>query len=148
MSFKTIALFGANGQMGNPIFHALISCKDQSFKILAFIRPNSTLKYDGDTSTITIHCVDLARISAETLSVLLQDVDVVVSALGGSLLPRQRVIQDAVVQAVVKRFYPSEFGMHQISRLPDAGVGIIHPVRAPTLRPRLKMKNFKTVQAR
>jgi hypothetical protein len=51
----------------------------------------------------------------------------VVSALNGPALKAQATIQDAAADAGVKRFYPSEFGFHQIYRKPNDPMGYIHP---------------------
>ncbi|KAI2486253.1 NAD-binding protein [Pyrenophora tritici-repentis] len=37
------------------------------------------------------------------------------------------MIQDAAADAGVKRFYPSEYGFHQIYRKPNDPMGYIHP---------------------
>lgn len=57
----------------------------------------------------------------------LEGVDAVVSALNGSALEAQATIQDAAADTGVKRFYPSEFGFHQIYRKPNDPMGYIHP---------------------
>lgn len=131
--YKTVALFGANGNIGNPILHALTACKKRSFTIRAFIPPKSTLKYSGGGGDITTFSPDLASVSTQELAPFLEGVDVVVSAVGSALLPRQHVIQDAAAQAGVRRFYISEFGMQQVLRLPGVEVGVVHPVGARLL---------------
>lgn len=131
MSLEKIALFGANGQFGNAILHALMQCKQRSFHVLAFISPRNDLKYYGDRRNIVVHQIDLAatEIDENYVAALLDGVQVVLSCLGGSLLHRQRMIQDAAAKASVHRFYPSEFGMHQIVRFPGEEHGLLHSVR-------------------
>jgi hypothetical protein len=51
----------------------------------------------------------------------------VISALNGPALETQGTIQDAAADAGVQRFYPSEYGFHQIYRKPDDPMGYIHP---------------------
>jgi len=124
--FKTIALFGANGQIGERIFNSLISSKRHTFKVIAFIPPGSNLQQSSNENVVvkTFDAKDAAR---ESLAQDLQGVDAVVSALSGPALKGQAVIQDAAADASVKRFYPSEYGFHQIYRKPNDPMGYIHP---------------------
>lgn len=124
--FKTIALFGANGQIGERIFNSLISSKRHTFKVIAFIPPGSNLQQSSNENVVvkTFDAKDAAR---ESLAQDLQGVDAVVSALNGPALKAQAVIQDAAADASVKRFYPSEYGFHQIYRKPNDPMGYIHP---------------------
>lgn len=128
--FTSIALFGANGQIGKPIFEALIRCKDPQFQITAFVSPNSSfdLRGYGDINA-TVKRVDLNKVARDDLAAILAEekVDVAISALGGEIITKQGVIQDAAAKAGVGRFYPSEFGMHQVAWLSDNSA-YIHPV--------------------
>lgn len=57
--------------------------------------------------------------------------DVVISALNGKkALEAQGGIQDAAWDAGVRRFFPSEFGLGMVYRLPgdEYGYGYLHPV--------------------
>ncbi|KAJ5115008.1 NAD(P)-binding protein [Penicillium alfredii] len=122
--FKTVALFGANGQVGNRVFKALIRCKGPEFSVIAFVSPNSSFNLmDYGDINATVKRVDLNHVARDDLVAILADakVDVVISALGGQIIAKQCVIQDAAAKAGVKRFYPSEFGMHQVAWLPDEG---------------------------
>jgi hypothetical protein len=69
------------------------------------------------------------NIATDDLAALLADekVDVVFSALGGKILAKQNVVQDAAAKAGARRFYPSEFGMHHVVWLPDGDV-YLNPV--------------------
>lgn len=131
MAFKTIALFGANGQIGNCILRALLGCKRQSFTIIAFISPNKKLQIAEQAQHVETYAFDLTTARREDLAAALKDVDVVVSALNGKALEAQGLIQDAAADAGVKRFYPSEYGMHNIYRKPGDPRGYIHPVSPP-----------------
>lgn len=122
--YTIIALFGANGQIGDRILHALRSNKRHTFKVLAFIPPGSELQQSGN---VKVKTVDLKKLTRDSLAKDLQGVDAVVSALNGQALEAQVVIQDAAADAGVKRFYPSEYGFHHIYRKPNDPVGYIHP---------------------
>ncbi|GIJ91189.1 hypothetical protein Asppvi_010154 [Aspergillus pseudoviridinutans] len=136
MEFRKVALFGANGNIGNAILHALMACKERSFDILCIISPKSELKYFGDRRAIMVRKLDLATATEEEIAKVLDGIDVVLNALGGTILRRQQCIQNAAAMAGVKRFYPSEFGMHHIPVLPGHGP-FLHPLWAekiPLLR--------------
>lgn len=51
-----------------------------------------------------------------------------VSALNGPALESQLTILDAAAAAGVRRFYPSEYGMHHIYRKPNDPQGYLHPL--------------------
>jgi hypothetical protein len=127
MEFRNVALFGANGNIGNAILHALVACKEKSFHILCIISPKSELKYFGDRRAIEVRKLDLAIAAEEEIAKVLDGIDVVLNALSGTVLQRQQCIQDAAAKAGVRRFYPSEFGMHHIPVLPRHGP-FLHPV--------------------
>ncbi|KAF7588649.1 hypothetical protein BBP40_005431 [Aspergillus hancockii] len=133
MTPQKVALLGANGQIGNAILHALFSCKEQAFDIIAFIPPNSSLKFYGDARKIAIKDIDLAQATIADLVAAFAGASVLVSALGGKLLSRQGLIQDAAEIAGVRRFYPSEFGMHHVVQMPNHDV-YIHPTWAQKIR--------------
>ncbi|SCV33671.1 uncharacterized protein FFB14_04632 [Fusarium fujikuroi] len=116
MPKTTVALFGANGTLGNRILHTLIVYPERPFDLVAFIRPESSLKIDHWVSNLTVYGVDLTLVDADNLNLMLAGVDVVVSAVGSAVLPYQQVIQDDAAKAGVRRFYPSSFGMPQVVR--------------------------------
>ncbi|KAA8643990.1 hypothetical protein EYZ11_006583 [Aspergillus tanneri] len=134
--FRTVAVFGATGQVGSAVLQALVHCKEQSFDIIAFVSPTSALEVKGELSRVDVKRIDLLKATEEELAGALQGADVVVSALGGSTLHKQRLIQDAAAIAGVRRFYPSEFGMRQVAWLPGPEA-YVHPVWA------LKMKTVE-----
>ncbi|KAJ9637754.1 hypothetical protein H2201_004191 [Coniosporium apollinis] len=125
-TFKTVALFGANGQIGEAILDALINCQKQQFDVLAFIKPDSSPPSGADAPNVTVHAIDI--FDKDAVASKLEGVDVVVSALNGKGLDAQPGIQDAAAEARVKRFYPSEYGMHQIYRKPNDPMGYVHPL--------------------
>ncbi|KAI1622044.1 hypothetical protein EDD37DRAFT_667877 [Exophiala viscosa] len=125
----TFALFGANGQIGSFILHALLTCAKQSFTVKCFIPPGSPApeEISGKDQAECLE-LDLTKISREDLAKHLQGIDVVVSALNGPALDSQILIQDAAADAGVQRFYPSEYGMHHIYRKPNDPQGYVHPL--------------------
>ena len=125
--YKTIALFGANGQIGDRILNALLNTVRHEFEIIAFIPPNSQLQTGQNAKNVSTKTFDLTKIKREELTSELQGVDAVVSALNGKALEIQSTIQDAAADAGVKRFVPSEYGMHHIYRKPGDPKGYIHP---------------------
>lgn len=123
-AFHTIALFGASGQIGDRILHALVSNKRKDFKVIAFVPPGAESQVSKST---TVKTFDLEKVTREQLAQSLKGVDAVVSALNGPALEAQATIQDAAADAGVQRFYPSEYGSHQIYRRPNDPMGYIHP---------------------
>lgn len=126
MSLKNVALFGANGQIGSSILKALIECEKQNFEILAITPPDSPEPIGADKSNVQVKEMDIVNASREEIAKALQGIDVVVSALNGKALEAQGNLQDAAADSSVKRFYPSEYGMHNIYRKPGDPMGYIH----------------------
>ncbi|KAJ5709448.1 NAD(P)-binding protein [Penicillium malachiteum] len=135
-SYQTIALFGANGQVGKYVFNTLIEWKESEFRVIAFVSPNSDFRLNqyGGMKALEER-LDLHKITVDDLAVILahHNVDVIVSTLGHAVINKQGVIQDAAAKAGVKRFYPSEFGMHQIPWFPGEG-GYLHPTWAVKIK--------------
>lgn len=134
-----IALFGATGQIGTCILKALLAktCND----VVQIVRPGSESKANDikvrpeQKQRLTTIALDPLEASTDDLASSLGGVEVVISALNGKALTAQRKIQDAADKAGVKRFYPSEYGMHHIYT-DEKGYGHLHPVRiANPLRP-------------
>jgi uncharacterized protein YbjT (DUF2867 family) len=125
--FTTIALFGANGQIGDRILNALLSNKRHEFKVVAFIPPGSQLESGKSSKNVTVKDFDLNKLERKQLASDLKGVDAVVSALNGKALEAQPIIQDAAADVGVQRFYPSEYGMHHIYRKPGDPMGYVHP---------------------
>ncbi|CAG9983308.1 unnamed protein product [Clonostachys byssicola] len=134
MQSLTVALIGANGQIGNFILHELLASREAQFHVLAFIRPNSQLKYRGPQENVTVHDTDISKVTADSLAPYFRGADVVVSAVGAELLSRQNVLQDAAAIADVRRFYPSEFGMHSVLRMRTEEATLIHPTWAQKMK--------------
>lgn len=123
-----IAVFGASGQLGTAILNALLN--DQTLHTIQIISPGtkSKVRSDTDIPNLSTKVVDLTTISRKELAEVLAGVDVIVSALNGKALEAQGLIQDAAWDVGVKRFYPSEYGMHHVYRKPGGTYGYIYPV--------------------
>jgi hypothetical protein len=124
--YTNIALFGANGQIGERILQALLSCKRHVFKVTAFIPPDSVLPQSSNAN-VDVKTFDIEHATRESLAKDLDGVEAIVSALNGPALEAQATIQDAAADVGVKRFYPSEYEFHQIYRKPNDPMGYIHP---------------------
>lgn len=127
MSFKSIALFGANGQIGTCILRALLESK-QNFNIVAIVPPKSPSPEEAKDEKVSVKELDIINASRQDVAHILKSIDVVVSALNGPALEAQKTIQDAAADAGIRRFYPSEYGFHHIYRKPGDDWGYIHPV--------------------
>ncbi|THZ06039.1 NAD(P)-binding protein [Aureobasidium pullulans] len=128
MSLTNIALFGANGQVGRSILKALVDCKKQDFNVLVVTSPSAPEPYGADKENVTWKTMDLFNTSRQEMAQTLKGIDAVVSALNGPVLEAQIPIQDGAADAGVKRFIPSEFGMHTIYRRPNDDKGYLHPL--------------------
>lgn len=116
--------------MGKPVFEALLHCKDAEFKIIVFVSPKSTFDMtDNGVASVIVKRVDLETVNLDKIARILFDtgVDVVLCALGGEIITKQKLIQEAAAKAGVKRFYTSDFGMPQVIWLPDEEA-YLHPV--------------------
>ncbi|KAL4901037.1 hypothetical protein BDW74DRAFT_187894 [Aspergillus multicolor] len=125
-----IALFGSSGQIGQAMLRALLSTT--SHDIISIDHPASEDKVkeiDVDSEAkkrLKTVGVDLLKASTDEIASTLDGVEVVVSALNGKALTAQSKIQDAADKAGVRRFFPSEYGMHHIYR-DEKGRGVLHP---------------------
>jgi nucleoside-diphosphate-sugar epimerase len=127
MTFKKVALFGADGQIGQCILNAFVK-KCDKFEVTPFIMPGKPLPDHPAAKHIhTAKALDLAEASREDIARALEGHDAVVSALNGPGIAAQFKILDAAADAGVRRFYPSEYGMHHIYRKPGDDAGYMHP---------------------
>lgn len=126
-----VALFGATGQIGRAILAALIATR--AHEVIQLVHPHSVQKAKDAVKeldaedTVTTVSLDVCECSVEELHPVLCGIEVVVSALNGKALGAQEKIQDGAAKAGVGRFYPSEYGMHNIYHTPE-GYGYLHPV--------------------
>ncbi|KAH9836412.1 NmrA-like protein [Teratosphaeria destructans] len=132
MPLNNIAVFGANGQLGQAIINALLGSAQGGFKVTAFIPPNTpqpALQAATGDRNYNVATIDVLNATQAELESDLYGIDAVVSALNGKALESQITIQDAAAAAVgVKRFYPSEYGFHHIYHKPDSDWGFVHPM--------------------
>ena len=101
MSFKNILLFGAGGtSIGPYIFDALV--KDGTFNTTVLARQSSKTAFPDSASVIRVadefHHQDLVQ-------------EVVICAVGILARTEQYKLIDAAVEAGVRRFIPSDWGM-------------------------------------
>lgn len=90
--------------MGKAIVDELVKA---SYKVKVFTRPDSAATFPPD---VTVEKVDYG--SVESLKAALQGQDAVVSSIATVAIGSQNPLIDAAVQAGVKRFIPSEFGIN------------------------------------
>lgn len=122
-----VAVFGSTGQIGSSVVRALVN---SSHQVVQIVRPQSEAKAKNASERVTTITLDPLNASIDELASALQKVEVVVCALNGKALEAQSKIQDAADKAGVKRFYPSEYGMHHVYT-DEKGYGVLHPVRKP-----------------
>ncbi|RAK73804.1 NAD(P)-binding protein [Aspergillus fijiensis CBS 313.89] len=131
-----IALLGPTGQIGQAIMRALLTTTPHHVLQIAAPQSESSARdqvksFTSDQSQrLSTAVVDLLSATPENLTPHLTGVEIVISALNGKALAAQRAVQDAAAHAGVKRFYPSEYGMHHIYRPPgeDDQMGYLHPI--------------------
>ena len=106
MAPTKVALAGATGNLGFPIFEALIGA---NYHVVVLTRKgsDSTSKL-SKSSNITIKEVDYESVS--DLQSALEGVKVVVSTLATTSVGAQNPLIEASIAAGVERFLPSEFG--------------------------------------
>lgn len=144
MSFKIVAVFGAEGQIGRRIYNALVESEQQSFGVLAFVPPGTAYTPRRESRNVVRKAVDVTSVTKRDLMMALRGVDVVISALSGEAIEYQGLIQDAAADAGVKRFYPSEYGMHHIYKESGKDWGYVHPVSCRHFSRRLLI--FRSVE--
>ncbi|PWY70299.1 NAD(P)-binding protein [Aspergillus sclerotioniger CBS 115572] len=134
-----IALFGPTGQVGQSILHALLSTTP--YQILQITSPRSNTSALSTAQTLPLEqqsrlntkSIDLVTCTTDALIPLLTDIEIIISALNGPALHSQSKIQDAGAITGVRRFYPSEYGMHHVYQPAEqgdgkgCGWGYIHP---------------------
>ncbi|KAJ5087985.1 NAD(P)-binding protein [Penicillium angulare] len=129
-TISTIAIFGANGHTGKLIVQTLVQANNLKCKVVAFVSPRSDFNLkDTEDIQVIVRKLDLTQITREELGNILGEarVETVIIALGGEILARQLMIQDAATIYGVNRNYPSDFVMPQIAWLPR-GEAYIHPI--------------------
>ncbi|KAL4912343.1 hypothetical protein BDW62DRAFT_216431 [Aspergillus aurantiobrunneus] len=126
---EKVAVFGPTGQIGRSIVRALLT---NAYEVVQVVRPVSESKardidvHPTSKRRLTTVALDPLDATMDELASALDGVEVVVSALNGKALEAQGKIQDAADKAGVRRFYPSEYGMHHIYT-DEKGYGVLHP---------------------
>jgi len=107
---KNVAIAGATGVLGAPVFTALTS--SNLFNITVLTRAGSTHSFPP---SVTVKSVDYTSLSSLTNALANQHA--LVSTLGAGALPSQPLLIDACISASVPVFLPSEFGSDTLNPL-------------------------------
>jgi hypothetical protein len=105
-ALRKVIIVGAGGtNIGHHVARTLAA--DPSFELSILSRASSKSTYPSNATIITVpdNAIHEDYVKA------LQGQDTVVSALGFEGLPTEKLIIDAAIEAGVKRFMPSEYGM-------------------------------------
>ena len=102
-TIKNVAIVGAAGALGTPVFQKIVASGKFSVKVIR--RNGSKTAYPPGTNVVD---VDFNDVSA--LTEALNGQDAVVSTIATTAVDQQPKLIDAAVAAGVKRFLPSEFG--------------------------------------
>ncbi|EPQ54044.1 NAD P-binding protein [Gloeophyllum trabeum ATCC 11539] len=126
---QNVAIFGATGNIGQHIFRALANPQLPSYKpnITVFLRPGTTQSKKASFPS-SVRILEADPSDRAQLAQALRGIDVVISVLSGPGIDAQRDLLEAAVEAGVKRFYPSEWGFHNVYRKPGDEWGHIHPL--------------------
>ncbi|CAO3663453.1 unnamed protein product [Umbelopsis ramanniana] len=113
-SFKSIAVFGATGDLGPYLVDALLESK--AFTTIKVLTRLETFEEKPQTFDdlkargVQVEALDLKNENAVVEA--LQGIDAVVSSIGGKVLANQLLWVKAAAKAGVRRFIPSEFGIN------------------------------------
>ena len=103
---RKVLVVGAGGtNIGHHIAKTL--SEDSSFELSILSRAGSKSTYPSNTKVITI----TGNPTHDDYVQALQDQDAVVSGLGFEGKPTEKALIDAAIEAGVKRFLPSEYGV-------------------------------------
>ncbi|KAH9948826.1 hypothetical protein B0H21DRAFT_203653 [Amylocystis lapponica] len=120
--FNTVALFGATGMLGSRILSALLEPTGRGVyqpNVVVFLRPGKSLDDSMLRNYPQLRTVNLDYPKGgPELVEQLRGVDAVVTVLNGPGVDAQYQLLDAAVEAGVRRFYPSEYGHHNLYRTP------------------------------
>lgn len=133
-----IRTYQASGNIGVPIVRELLA---QGFTVTVLARASSSASYPAGVSAV--RRVDFS--SVPDLTAALRGQDAVVSALAdhGVRGGAQRTLADATAAAGVRRFVPSEFGMHVPQVAAAAADGSATPTEramADFARPKIELQ--------
>jgi uncharacterized protein YbjT (DUF2867 family) len=104
--FQKIALFGAGGtNIGHHILQALL--KDPSFTVTVLARESSRSTFPPNVAVTRIH----DDFPHTALVKALQGQDVLISAVGPEAKDAEYRLVEAAIEAGVRRFFPTEYGL-------------------------------------
>ncbi|KAF9875304.1 NmrA-like family protein [Colletotrichum karsti] len=103
-AIKKVAVVGASGNLGPKVVEGLL---EGGFEVTAISRKESSATFPPG---VNVKKVDLS--SLESLTGAFKGHDAVVSTAATAAAGGQQLLIDAAVAAQVKRFIPSEFGIH------------------------------------
>ncbi|RYP11689.1 hypothetical protein DL767_011010 [Monosporascus sp. MG133] len=104
MTIKNVVVAGGSGNLGKAVIKELLKA---GYKVTVFAREDSTSTFPPE---VPVRKVDYG--SVESLKPALEGQDAVVSTLATVAVGSQNPLIDAAVEAGVKRFIPSEFGIN------------------------------------
>jgi len=108
MAYHKVAIVGATGNLGPSIVNALLHHK---FEVTAVTFNNPEDPKYNDLKAKGVKVVHANIDDKATLVHAFHGIDAVVSTVGGPLFAKQNALIDAAIEAGVKRFIPSEFGV-------------------------------------
>ena len=109
-SYRSVALYGAGGDsIGHHILQALLA--NSQFTITIIARSSSTTKFPSSVRVVRIP----ASPSHSNLVEAFEGQDVLISAVGFPAQLSQHQLIDAAIEAGVKRFVPSDYGMDNMN---------------------------------
>eukprot|EP01112_Ceratiomyxa_fruticulosa_P011421 TRINITY_DN3097_c0_g1_i10.p2 TRINITY_DN3097_c0_g1~~TRINITY_DN3097_c0_g1_i10.p2 ORF type:complete len:185 (+),score=44.98 TRINITY_DN3097_c0_g1_i10:873-1427(+) len=108
MVYHKVAIVGSTGNLGPSIVNALLHHK---FEVTAVTFNNPEDPKYNDLKSKGVKVVHANIDDKATLVHAFHGIDAVVSTVGGALFAKQNALVDAAIEAKVKRFIPSEFGI-------------------------------------
>lgn len=126
VSFTTIALFSADGQIGSSISNTLSSSKRKAFQVVAFIPPGAVSYISHPIPTKKIKIQETQHTAGQNP----EGVTAVASTLdGAATLEAQATTQAAAADANLPRSHQARTGcMHHIYLKPSDPTRYTHPV--------------------
>jgi hypothetical protein len=124
--YTKIALFGAYGQIVERILVALLSNTRYTFIVTAFIPPE-TKTQQSSHANVVVKTFNTGKATHESVAKDPKGIEAIVGALNGPALKAQSRVQDAAVDAGVKRLYASEYDFHRVYRKSKDPTGYNHP---------------------
>ncbi|KAL2192615.1 hypothetical protein P885DRAFT_81991 [Corynascus similis CBS 632.67] len=107
--FPSVAIIGATGNVGSVILKALQEAEPAYRSITLLTRSAASASALPRSPNVQVREVDYS--SRESLVAALNGIDAVVSAIGTRSVDDQKGIIDAAVEAGVRFFIPSQFGL-------------------------------------